>query len=458
MKTLKPVNISEYYINRVASGMSRYFWDKIFKNIFDILKNDNTVINSKDDVIAAIKSGKIWYENGAFRTKDRFTNGVAKTLEELGATFKYNAYYISKSAIPVEYLNLLALTSTKALQKADTIIAFLNGLQFSLSETELEKYIQGSVELMYRKLELDILQSMQNKEIPLIELGIVQPKVNIPKTKTKPIEDYWDKAEKKAQELHNKWEKAKSKYDEARLNQKGLSAKEYEGIVSDYEKASSELAKHQANKYQNAPQLDIKIDDVQLDDKSKKIAEDYTYNMKYWVKNWEAKNIIEMRQDVLKMVQQGARVPRLEEYFMKRWGIAKNKAHFLAVNESRLAGTAIKAEQYQSVGCPGYIWGRSRSKEKRELHKHYYGKFFTWDDKPIIDEKLGIKGYPQQIWNCDCQMLIVPPTLEQAYNKVQEIRNAKRNIFTKIKYHIQNSTQRNNNAWRYRRFGEGQTL
>ena len=158
-----------------------------------------------------------------------------------------------------------------------------------------------------------------------------------------------------------------------------------------------------------------------------------------------------MRQDVLKMIQQGARVPRIQEYFERRWKIAKDKAHFLAVNESHLASSVIKATEYQSIGSPGYVWGRSSSKEKRKLHEQYYGKFFTWEDKPIIDEVLGIRGYPRQIWNCKCHMLIKPPTIAQAYKKVTEVKNAKRNIFKRIF----NSSQCDNNSWRYRRFGEG---
>ncbi len=454
METLRPVEVSEYYINRVASGMSRYFWDKIFKNIFDILKS-NTIYNSKDDVLRAINSGEIWYENGAFRTKNRFSNAVSSTLEELGAKFKYNAYYIPQRLLTVEYTDTIALAATRAALKADAILNFLGGL--SLASINLEDYISESVDMMYRKLELDILKSAQEKQIPVIELGIVQPKIKIPKEKTKPVEDYWSEQEKKADKLHEKWKKSKAKLDKAKLK-KGVTSKDYEDAVKEEEKAAKELAEFQADKYQNAPQLDITIDDIALDSKSKEIAEDYTYNMKYWVKNWEAKNIIEMRKEVLKMLQDGARVPRLQEYFEKRWDIAKNKAKFLAENESHLAASVIKATDYQKMGCPGYEWGRSTSKEKRELHKQYYGKVFNWNDKPVIDEKLGIKGYPRQIWNCKCQMLILPPTLEQALNKLNEIQNAKRNIFTKIKYTIKNSTQRDNNAWRYRRFGQGQTF
>jgi uncharacterized protein with gpF-like domain len=245
---------------------------------------------------------------------------------------------------------------------------------------------------------------------------------------------------------------------EIEVNDYTKAIKEAEKKGKETAKLKDKLEEQQKNAYQNAPQLDVEIDNIELFEKSKKIAQDYTYNMKYWVKKWEAKNIIEMRKDVLKMVQQGARYERIQEYFEKRWKIAKNKAYFLAKNESDLAGSVIKATDYQELGCPGYVWGRSSAREKRELHKQYYGKFFTWEDKPIIDEKLGIRGYPRQIWNCSCHMLIKPPTMSDIIQKHTEVRNAKRNIFTKIKYAITNGKQCYNNAWRYRRFGEGQTL
>lgn len=430
METLKPVEVSEYYINRVAVGINRYFWDNLFKPIFAILK-DTSIYNSKDDVINAIKTGKIWYEKGAFRTQGRFSNGVAKTLEEMGAKFKYNAYYIAENAIPLEYANIIALTASQAAAKANAINQFLS--TYLLSKTELKSYIESAVDLMYRKLELDILESAKAKELPVIELGIVQPKIKLPKEQTKNLEKYWDAQDKKAKALQKAIMKATG--DEATALQQQLKDLHKEAL-------------------KNAPKVDVTIDDVELDAKSKKIAEDYTYNMEFWVKKWEAKNITLMRQDILKMVQEGARVPRIREYFEKRWNVAKSKAQFLAVNESHLAGSVIKATEYQMMGCNSFRWGRSSSKEKRILHEHYYGKVFNIDNPPIIDEELGITGLPRQIWNCKCHMLIVPPTLEELIQRKTEVQNAKRHIFKKIF----NSTQCDNNAWRYRRFGKRQTL
>ena len=434
--TLRPVEVSEYYINRVASGMSRYFWDYIFKEIFDILK-ENTVYNSKDDVLNAIRKGLIWYENGAFRGK--FNNSISKTLEQIGAKFRHNAYYIPKSAIPFEYVRALEFVQATAAAKASRISDFLGGLGAILSKVSLKQYIGATVDLMYRKLQLDIVKSAIEKKVPIIELGIVTPKVNLPKKETKNLEQYWKEQDKKADDLRKAIREAQKK-------------------GKDTQELKEQLKQLNIDAFQNAPQVEIKIDDLKLDAKSKKIAQDYTYNMEFWVKKWEAKNIVKMREDILKMIGEGARVPRIAEYFEKRWKVAKDKALFLAVNESHLAASVIKAADYQALGATSFVWGRSSSKEKRELHKLYYDKTFKFDDPPVIDEKLGIKGLPRQIWNCKCHMLIKPPTMAEIINKHSEVRNAKRNIFEKIKYTIKNSTQRNNNAWRYRRFGKGQTL
>ena len=86
MDTLRPVEVSEYYIQRISKGMQKYFWDNIFKRIFDILK-DSTIDNAgENDLINAIRSGKVWYENGAFRTETRFSNSIAwKPLVLLGS-------------------------------------------------------------------------------------------------------------------------------------------------------------------------------------------------------------------------------------------------------------------------------------------------------------------------------------------------------------------------------------
>lgn len=452
METLKPVDVSEYYINRVSKGLEKYFWTVLFKPIFDIL-NSNSVFNSKDALLNAIKSGRIYYQDGAFRTVDRFSNAVSTELEKMGAVFKYNAYYISKSAIPIEYASALSIMEAQAAAKANAINTFLLNYFSTIGNVTVEEFIQVAAEEMYKKLELDLIKSFQEKKIPIIELGLTTPKVKIPKVKAKNIERYWDEKDQQAAKLNKEWKLASDKV--AHMEERGqTNTEEYIKAVEDRNSKSAVLRDFQADKYANAPLLDIEINDIELDKRSKKIAEDYTYNMKYWVQQWETKNIVKMRKEVLDLIQAGKRTSEIERYFMTRWNIARNKAHFLAVNESHLAASVIKATQYQEGGCTRFKWLPSIAKEKRKLHEEYYNKVFDFDNPPIIDERLGIKGLPKQIWNCRCGMAPVVPD----WKKLMKVENAKRNIIEKIKYTIANSKQRNNNPWRYRRYGEGQTL
>ncbi len=386
--------------------------------------------NSKEGLINAIQSGRIYYESGAFRTKDRFSNAISSTLEKMGAKYKDGAYFIKEGLIPVEYTQAFAIARIKTGAKLLAIKDFINSLD--LSAADLNPYIETAAKEMFKTLERDIVKSAVKKEIPVIELGIVSPKTtDIPEQKVKDIQAYWDKHEKKAKDLNK-------------------AIKDSEKRGKDTQELKQQLEDLSKKAFDNAPKYEI--NDVALDEQGKKIAEDYTYNMQYWVKKWETKNIIKMREDVLEMVQKGYRQPQIQEYFEKRWDIAKNKAAFLAKNESHLAGSVIKKTQYEKLGSNRFVWGRSSAREKRKLHEEYYGKVFYFNAPPIIDEKLGEKGLPRQIWNCLCHMLVVVPTLDEVVERLRTVQNQK-TILGRIRNAVQNSKQRNNNTWRYRRFG-----
>lgn len=438
MQTFDVVEIKKYYINRIASGMRKYFFDNIFKSIFEIIKSDS-VLNSKESLINAIKSNKIYYENGAFRTYNRFSNEIARTLENLGAVYKSGAYYIDRSKLPLEITQALSIASNQAIFKLSAIKTVLANLD--TSKIDLAPYIETITAEMFKSLQKDIVKSAQKKQVPVIELGIVKPKIDIPKADFKNIESYWKEQDKKAKELKKEIDKA---------NKKG----------EDTEELKDKLQELNAEAYINAPDLKLEIDNIELDEQTKKIASDYVYNMRYWVKNWEAKNTIKMREDVLNMVQKGARVPEIEKYFLKRWKIAGDKAYFLAKNESHLAASTIIKTQYEKIGSNRFRWGRSSAREKRELHKEYYGKIFYFDNPPIIDEKLGIKGLPRQIWNCLCHMEIVVPTLAELQARRNKVKNEKSFIgkILNVKKLIKNNTKCDNNPWEYRRFGQRETL
>ena len=62
--TFKPVHISEYFLKQIAAGLKKEIYDTLFKQIFEVL-NDNSILNDKNTLTNAIRSGRIYYENGA---------------------------------------------------------------------------------------------------------------------------------------------------------------------------------------------------------------------------------------------------------------------------------------------------------------------------------------------------------------------------------------------------------
>ena len=414
--SFKPVQISEYFLRQIAAGLKKEIYDTVFKQIFEVL-NSKTVYNDKKTLTNAIQSGRIYYENGAFKSNKPFSNAVADELEKLGAKYRNGAYYIDRALLPVEIENSLAIVAAKETAK----IAALNGLLARLAatvgqETAVKLFIEKAVDRMFKKLQVDLEESTKERKVPVIDVSVDIPEIDIADTDFQKIDEY-----------HQLTKEERKNIEVPKLN----------------------------------------LDEVVIDKRAKKIAEDYTYNMDYWVKNWKAKEIVKMRRTVLHMTQNGARTETIKKYFMTRWGIAERKAEFLARNESGIASSVLKATHYQDMGCTHFKWLRSTSKEKRELHLEYaketgnqYGiggtNIFAFDNPPIIDERTGQRGLPQETYNCSCNLVGIKNP--QYYINQKRIENAKRNIFTKIKYAIENSMQRNNYPWRYRRFGQGQEV
>lgn len=490
----KQVRLSDYYRNRIAKGLRDNIWETIFKPIFDILNSKQTVFNAKmSALMSAIDSGKVYYENGAFKAVKNYSNAVAAELEELGAQFKHGAYYLEASKIPVELDSIIKQVAVRDSLKISALNALLLNLSQNITKDEYNKIvIEHAAELMYKKLEKDLIESTSDKKVPTIGTYVEAPELEIADTKIDTIEKYWEKTDLEAEPLHFVW---KSKDDEVKELESQLKEaqgpeeeklqKQLDRAKTQRENARQRLADFRYSQQLNAPNIDLDTDITspseenpaayekdlevfQQDNWTKKISKDYVYNMKFWVKKWKAQEIIKMRRKILEMAQAGVRTESIKQYIMKEWGIAERKAAFLARNESEIASSVLKAVHYQRMGCTHFFWIKSVSIEKRELHLEYtkehnnkYGvggrNIFAYDNPPIIDERTGQRGLPGQTYNCQCNQIgIKNPEIYAERRK--RLENAKRNIFTKLAYRIKNSLQRDNYPWRYRRFGEGEAF
>lgn len=424
MVTIEPVTIKEKTLIRIENGIKRYIYQDMFMPIFSILKGkEYKIFNSINAIIEALKSGRIYYADGYFVAKDKFSNEVSKELESIGAVFKGGRYFLKD--LPVEIQSVISLLKTQTAIKLKAIYDLINSDNYGyLNEEEIDKFIDVSVKTMVNQISSDMQKHIEEKTVPLIKKDFVsgglkplQPVLQTPQERErinefteenqKQIEEYWKQTDAEASRLHDIW---------ANLYRSDAPKEQIK-------KASEELREYRIQQYHNAPTFDYgeAVGDNEL------IAKNYTFNMRFWVKKWKAKEIPIMRKDVLEFVQKGAREEEIAEYFQKRWKIAEGKASFLARNESTLVKTAITEVEAKRKGSKAFKWGFSRSKCRRKLHQKYYNHTFSYDAPPLIDERLKIYGLPGQIWNCRCHLkpIITIKDLMEAERNGNNIINCK---------------------------------
>lgn len=138
------------------------------------------------------------------------------------------------------------------------------------------------------------------------------------------------------------------------------------------------------------------------EEQKKQIAENYTNNMQFYIKNWAEKDISAMREKVQKAVLDGYREDEVQEMLEKEYKIASDKAKFLAQNETSIMLAEVKKQTYTQMGFEYFIWNTILDGKERELHADLHGKIFRFDEPPIIYTYKGVeqRGLPGQTYNC----------------------------------------------------------
>jgi len=86
----------------------------------------------------------------------------------------------------------------------------------------------------------------------------------------------------------------------------------------------------------------------------------------------------------------------------------KDVAHWVSVRAETMSkrqvahvATEILKVRASYLGSEGYIWRTAKDGRVRPRHRALEGKFFRWDDPPVIDEK-GKRGHPGDADECRC--------------------------------------------------------
>lgn len=129
---------------------------------------------------------------------------------------------------------------------------------------------------------------------------------------------------------------------------------------------------------------------------------EYNKNLDFYIKNWESEAIFRLRGKVEKNVFDGFRAGHMIDMIQSENEVSRNKAKFLARQETNLLTAAYREERYKDVGVERYMWSSSHDKRVRDRHKDLDGRVFSWDDPPIVDQATGRRAHPGQDYNCRC--------------------------------------------------------
>lgn len=143
-----------------------------------------------------------------------------------------------------------------------------------------------------------------------------------------------------------------------------------------------------------------------------RIASDYTKNLDLYIQKFSQEETEKLRKKVKQQAFKGYRYEGLVKEIQKSYGVTKNKAKFLARQETNLLMVKVKELRYTDAGVNEYKWVCVHSPKDRTPKQHtpgnvrYYhglldGKKFTWNEPPVVNSK-GDRKNPGQDYNCRC--------------------------------------------------------
>ncbi len=143
-----------------------------------------------------------------------------------------------------------------------------------------------------------------------------------------------------------------------------------------------------------------------------RMAREYQDNLSLGITDWTRDEIKSLRQDVQTIVMRGGRQAEVERRIQRSYGQSRDKARFLARQETNLVLSKFKQVRYTESGLPEYIWRcvhmpkDSSPKQHTPGNVRFYhgkldGKIFRWDTGAVVN-KQGERKNPGQDYNCRC--------------------------------------------------------
>lgn len=360
------------YSRLVEQALFSYLWEGVLKPMFEIMGVNEKNIAAKNDLnvlIEALNDNKIIYVEKGFKSlTGKFTNKVAKELEKLGAKYDKweKVYKIPMDKIPLDLRVALANSQRIAQEKIQAIDKFLNEVQANLPDIIDSMIFDTEYETIIDDVTGEINKSVKKQIHTLNYLN------------EKKLKKLWQSRPKQLELIPS-------------------------GVKDDFDIGKLDLTDEDINAVTTLSKKTVKD-----------IAANYTNNMQFYIKKFAEKRIPEMRRKVMIAVLSGYREDFVRDMLQKEYKIDKDKAKFLAQNETSILIANLKKNLYKEMGFTHFRWNAIMDAKVREEHAHLNGTIWAFDDPPEIDEHTHQKGLPGETYNCRCGMTPINPNSQFA--------------------------------------------
>lgn len=152
MKKLKPIIDREKYSNQIEAKIKKVLYDRIFKKLFDFLKEEmpkaalKANAGQQEALLKAIYDGKVIYEGGYILGS--FNAKTSRAIREIGGTWNKlrKGYKLSTEAIPPDVKAAFAQQRSRTLMATQKINDILDEAALEHAEIEFEDEVKVILE------------------------------------------------------------------------------------------------------------------------------------------------------------------------------------------------------------------------------------------------------------------------------------------------------------------------
>lgn len=189
---IKDFRIKESYTKLVENALWSYLWEGIYKPLFEIMQiKPDKAQNSIDAISQALRTGKIYYVDGGFKAKDKFTNAQSLELKKWGAKWDnyQKMFRIEPEKIPQSVAVTLAESEILAKQQIQYVQDYLKEVQANMPYIVESMVFNNEVITILDDAGNEIHKNVKHINVIEPELSIEQ-KREIARTYTNNVRDY----------------------------------------------------------------------------------------------------------------------------------------------------------------------------------------------------------------------------------------------------------------------------